>query len=886
MPRQTGPVAPRGDLSLARAHWVARDTIAWSTPASPGAVYRLHFDADGAMRLGARGVEGGRSIVLTRDPAGMSPVILERFPHLRGLAALKVAAADLKRVPAILRGQVAVSASDGAGALLDATALQIPGVLDDLFAYRGPLGVTFEGGAPRLALWAPTARSVRLHLFADSKRATPDDRAAMAYDGATGVWSAAVSRDWVNKYYLFEVEVFVPSTGRVERSLVSDPYSVSLSTNGTRSQIVDLADPSLRPPGWDGLVKPPFEAPEDGVVYEMHLRDFSVRDETVPPDHRGTYLAFTHGGSNGMKHLRALAEAGLTHVHLLPVFDYGSVDEDRSRRKEPDFALLASHPPDSPKQQEAIAPIRDQDGFNWGYDPFHYTVPEGGYAADPDGSARILEFRRMVQSLNGAGLRLVMDVVYNHTFAGGQDAKSVLDRVVPGYYHRLNADGKIESSTCCANTASEHAMMERLMVDSVLTWARQYRVDGFRFDLMGHHMVSNMRKVRAALDGLTVERDGVDGKKIYLYGEGWNFGEVANGARGANATQANLAGTGIGTFNDRIRDALRGGRPFSGYREQGFATGLYFAPNGTEQGTREEQRDRLLHFADMIRVGMAGNLKDYRFVDSKGRTVTGAEVDYYGQPTGYASDPQESVQYVEAHDNETLFDAIALKAPQATTVDDRVRMQNLGVSVIALGQGAPFFHAGVDLLRSKSLDRDSFNSGDWFNKLDFTYATNNWGVGLPPAWANESNWPVMRALLADPALRPSPEHIRRAADHFREMLRVRKSSRLFRLRTAEEIRARVKFYNTGAKQLPGLIVMAVENSGPNRIDDPYDLVVVLVNASDRAQRFADAAFGGVPLVLHPILAASSDPAVRVSSYDASSAAFVVPARTTAVFVVQ
>jgi pullulanase len=586
-----------------------------------------------------------------------------------------------------------------------------------------------------------------------------------------------------------------------------------------------------------------------------------------------------------MRHLRALAEAGLTHLHLLPVFDFGSVDEDRTRQREPEFAALGTYPPDSPKQQAAIAPIRDLDGFNWGYDPFHYTVPEGGYAKDPDGSARILEFRRMVQSLNGAGLRLVMDVVYNHTFAGGQDAKSVLDQVVPGYYHRLNADGKIENSTCCANTASEHAMMEKLIVDSVLVWATRYKVDGFRFDLMGHHMVSNMRKIRAALDALTVEKDGVDGKKVYLYGEGWNFGEVANGARGANATQTNLAGTGIGTFNDRLRDAMRGGRPFSGYREQGFATGLYYSPNETEQGSREEQRDRLLHYADLIRVGMAGNLKEYRFVDKNGRTVTGAEVDYFGQPAGYALDPQENVQYVEAHDNETLFDVIALKAPAATSIGDRVRMQNLGVSVVALGQGIPFFHAGIDLLRSKSLDRDSFNSGDWFNKLDFTYRSNNWGVGLPPAWANESNWPVMRALLANPTIRPAAEHIRRAAEHFREMLKIRKSSRLFRLRTAEEIRTRVKFYNTGASQTPGLIVMAVENVGPDRIDDPYDLVVVLVNTSDSAQRFADTAFGGARLVPHPILAASSDPAVRTASYDASTATFVVPARTTAVFVV-
>jgi len=477
-----------------------------------------------------------------------------------------------------------------------------------------------------------------------------------------------------------------------------------------------------------------------------------------------------------------------------------------------------------------------------------------------------------------------MDVVYNHTFAGGQDPKSVLDRVVPGYYHRLNADGKIENSTCCANTASEHAMMRRLMVDSVVTWAKQYRVDGFRFDLMGHHMVADMRAIRAALDALTVERDGVDGKKIYLYGEGWNFGEVADNARGENATQSNLAGTGIGTFNDRLRDAVRGGRPFAGYREQGFATGLHVAPNGAEQGTREQQLERLLHFGDLIRVGLAGNLRDYTFVDSRGRTVRGAEVDYYGQPAGYTLDPQENVQYVEAHDNETLFDAIALKVAPSTSLDDRVRMQNLAMSLVALGQGVPFFHAGTDMLRSKSLDRDSFNSGDWFNRLDFTYQANNWGVGLPPAWSNENNWPVMRTLLGDPALRPSPAQIRRAVDHFREMLAVRKSSRLFRLRTGAEVRKRVKFYNTGPSQIPGVIVMAIGNEGEGRIDDPYDLVVVLVNTTVVEQQVVEAAFGGSDMTLHPSLAASSDPVVRSARYDSSSSTFRVPPRTAVVFI--
>ncbi len=190
----------------------------------------------------------------------------------------------------------------------------------------------------------------------------------------------------------------------------------------------------------------------------------------------------------------------------------------------------------------------------------------------------------MVKSLNETGLRVVMDVVYNHTNAAGQAEKSVLDRIVPGYYHRLLEDGTLATSTCCANTATEHAMMEKLMVDSIVTWARDYKVDGFRFDLMGHHSKANLLAVRAALDELTLAADGVDGSKIYLYGEGWNFGEVANDARFVQATQTNMDGTGIGTFNDRLRDAVRGGGPFDGDHRvnQGFASGLYTDPNGVE----------------------------------------------------------------------------------------------------------------------------------------------------------------------------------------------------------------------------------------------------------------------------------------------------------------
>ena len=249
--------------------------------------------------------------------------------------------------------------------------------------------------------------------------------------------------------------------------------------------------------------KPPIAAPEDISLYEIHVRDFSVNDPSVPAELKGTYKAFTLEDSNGINHLQALQEAGLSYLHLLPAFDIATINEDKSEWQSADWSVLETYAPDSEEQQAAITQYEDLDGFNWGYDPFHYTTPEGSYSTDPDGTTRILEFREMVQALNeDVGLRVVMDVVYNHTNASGQAEKSVLDRIVPGYYHRLNDTGTVETSTCCANTASEHNMMEKLMVDSLLVWATEYKIDAFRFDLMGHHMKSNMLAVQDALENL------------------------------------------------------------------------------------------------------------------------------------------------------------------------------------------------------------------------------------------------------------------------------------------------------------------------------------------------------------------------------------------------
>jgi pullulanase-type alpha-1,6-glucosidase len=865
-----------GDLTRLRAHWVTRDLVAWRVRNTEGNVYRLHAAPDGGIALAPTGVTGGEALTLTLDPAGLPPAVVAASPHLKGCAALRLSDADAARAAALLKGQVAVSVTDAEGKLRDATGLQIPGVLDDLFAYDGPLGVNWLGDTPTLSVWAPTAKSVNLHLF-DWAGAKQTSQVVPMTENA-GVWSAKGAPEWKGKFYLYEVTVYFPATGRVEVNLATDPYSRSLSTNSLRSQIVDMTIAALKPDGWDFLVKPRLDAPEDIAIYELHVRDFSASDPSVPDKYKGTYEAFTLD-SNGTRHLRELAKAGLTHVHLLPTFDIATINEDRSTWQRP--GDLSAFGPNSEEQQNAVAKVRDFDAYNWGYDPYHYGVPEGSYAVDPEGAHRILEFRSMVNALNDLGLRTVMDVVYNHTNASGLDPKSVLDKIVPGYYHRLNADGFVETSTCCQNTATEHRMMERLMVDDLVHWARDYKVDGFRFDIMGHHMKRNLLAARAALDALTLEADGVDGKSVYLYGEGWDFGEVQGGKRGVNATQANMAGTGVGSFNDRIRDAIRGGSAFSDRREQGFATGLFCDPNGLNRGG-EQDRQTLLKLTDRLKVGLAGGLKGYSFIDRNGYAARGGD----GENGGYTADPQESINYCEAHDNETFFDKTQFAAAASATLEDRVRMQCLAMSLVALGQGVPFFHAGVDMLRSKSLETDSYNAGDWFNRLDFTYETNNFGVGLPSSEKNKDRWSLMRPILARTDLKPGRAEILRAVAHLREMLRIRKSSPLFRLRTADDVQARLRFLNGGPQQVPGLVVMELSDTGEGLpdLDPAVRRIVALFNASKEAVSYEAREWAKGKFELHPVLAASDDAVVKTSSFDRSRGRFTVPPRTTAVFV--
>ncbi|MGW2728194.1 pullulanase-type alpha-1,6-glucosidase [Streptomyces sp. NPDC001494] len=863
LPQPAGSAAAL-DLTTSKAVWIDRDTVAWNG-ADGAASTQLLYSPHGsiAVKDGALTSDDEHWLRLTKT--ALTDAQKAKFPHLKNYTAWSVDPRDRDRVRAALNGQLVASQRAANGAVLAATGVQIAGVLDDLYpgATKTALGPTFHDGRPTLAVWAPTAQSVHLDLDGKAVR--------MHRDAATGVWSVTGPASWKGKPYRYVVKVWAPSVRKLVTNKVTDPYSVALTTDSERSLVVDLNDKSLSPSGWAGLSKPKAVPLKDAQIQELHIRDYSVADKTVPAKDQGTYLAFTDKNSDGSKHLRALAKSGTSYVHLLPAFDIATIPEKKADQASPDCDL-ASYPADSDKQQECVAKTAAKDAYNWGYDPYHYTVPEGSYATDPDGTARTVQFRKMVQALNQDGLRVVMDVVYNHTAASGQADTSVLDRIVPGYYQRLLADGSVANSTCCANTATENAMMGKLVVDSIVTWAKEYKVDGFRFDLMGHHPKANILAVRKALDALTVKKDGVDGKKIILYGEGWNFGEVADDARFVQATQKNMAGTGIATFSDRARDAVRGGSPFdSDPGVQGFASGLYTDPNSsTANGTEAEQKARLLHYQDLIKVGLSGNLAKYRFTDSAGKEVTGAEIDYNGAPAGYAAVPGDALAYVDAHDNESLFDALTYKLPKGTSASDRARMQVLAMATAALSQGPALSQAGTDLLRSKSLDRNSFDSGDWFNAIHWNCADGNgFGRGLPMAADNESKWPYAKPLLS--TVKVGCPQITGASAAYQDLLRIRTSEKAFSLGTAAQVQDRLSFPLSGKDETPGVITM--------RLGD----LVVVFNATPQRQEQRIGALAGGHFRLHPAQAKGADPVVRTASFATGTGTFSVPARTVAVF---
>ena len=884
----TVPVFSDIDANLLRQKgiWLTRSVIAWPT-AITAAEYnghaKLYYSEDASLEADEGGVTGYDESIVLEYQTTLTKTLRTKFPHLKDYVALKIPADQQSNVERWVRGQVAVETlNDDKTAPVRITGLQLGDVLDDIYPEAKNItpGITWNGSNPTITVWAPTAQSVSLNLYDDSNDESATN-VAMNRDGDSGSWSVTGNSSWNWKQYKFQIDVYAPTTGSIETNEVTDPYSISLNTNGERSQIVNLSDASLKPSGWDSLTKPQFRAIADASVYELMIRDFSIIDESVSnEDWKGGYMAFTDLNSDGMKHLAALADAGLTHLQFGPAFDIASVNEDKSTWQDVDWNALSQMSPNGADQKAAVNAIKDVDGFNWGYDPLHYTAPDGSFATNPDDETRILEFRSMIKGLSDIGLRTVMDVVYNHTSGSGQSASSILDRVVPGYYHRLNASGGVETSTCCKNTATERMMMAKLNLDSVVTWAKDYKVDGFRFDLMGHQPKAQMQELRTALDALTIANDGVDGKKILLFGEGWNFGEVQSGARFPNAIQTAMDGTFIGTFDDRIRDNVRGGGPFdSDPRVQGFASGKFGFPNAYFANATSKLAQQMN--MDGIKVGLTGALQDYVLRTYKDTNTLGQGVSYNGAPTGYTTNPIEQIAYVDAHDNETLYDTLAYKLPLTATMEERIRYQVLGLAVPTMGQGLPFVLAGSDLLRSKSMDKNSYNSGDWYNAIDWTLSTNGFGRGLP---IEATNMAQATTLLGMSSLVPTAADMQKTSGMWQDLLKVRYSSKLFRLGTGSAVKSRVKFLTGGSKAPLGLIVMQLNDAGKKmkNLDPNYKSIYVVFNASKKSISYTAASLKKAKLSLHPVLKNGVDSVVKTSKF--SKGKFTIPAVTTAVFV--
>ncbi len=873
----TAPIAEIPvSIQNAAVHWVTADTLVWGEDTSQYSDIRLYWSMEGDLAIDAdNGITGENYTSLTLSASEDDPAALVLNQASWDALTLDTSAVD---VAELLKAQLVVAAYDQDGKLDAATRVQIARILDDLYtsgdndADEASYGPIYSDGGILVNLWAPTAQEVKFNLY-DSDKALVSSE-AMSLDAATGIWSYNLGMDADRMFYRFEVTVFHPVENAVVTTESTDPYSVSVATNGRYSQLVNLSDDDLKPAGWDGHESPVLEHFEDAVIYEAHIRDFSAMDESTTEANRGKYLAYTETNSVPVMHLQALVDAGLNFYHIMPANDIASINEDPNVivnihdtvadlcavnssapvcGVEDDAATLLSvfesYDPASDAAQALAQAMRNHDSFNWGYDPHHFNVPDGAYASDPDGTARILEMRTMIQALHDMGLRVALDVVYNHTSSSGTNLNSNMDKVVPGYYHRYNqVTGDIERSTCCENTATENRMMAKFMTDSLVLWAEQYRYDSFRFDLMGHIPKSAILESWGAVREIDPDN--------YFYGEGWDFGEVGGNRLFEQATQRNMAGTEVGTFNDQIREAIRGGAMFSG---------------DTGSGT--------LRVQDRVRMSLAGTLTDFEFVTS---TNSFAQSSTLG---GYATDPADIINYVSKHDNESLWDQFNYTLPSDFSLENRVRAQNLAMAKTLLSQGIPFLQQGGDLLRSKSMDRNTYDAGDWFNRTDFTMSSNNWNIGWPLQSENGGRWDEMIPLLADPNRAASMSDIQFASEVFKEFLQIRQGTKLFRLNTGEQIKQRIGFHNVGGDQTAGLIVMSIDDGvGVEDIDPLYDAVIVVINTTDSEMSHTVPTAAG--FTLHPVLASSVDAAVAsATATDVDGAgSFTVPAYSLAVFV--
>lgn len=523
----------------------------------------------------------------------------------------------------------------------------------DKSAYSGnDLGASYSKKATTFKVWSPNAASVRVNIFEHGSDNEGDAGSimsrAMSLDKTTGVWSVTINGDLLNKYYTYSV-----THGKTTKE-TADVYAKACGVNGQRSMVVDLS--TTNPDGWENDKHVLVQNQTDASVWEISVADFSSSESSgVSEANRGKYLAFTEEGTtvNGVQGASStcvdyLKKLGVKYVQIMPFYDFGSVDESKN--------------------------IMDQ--YNWGYDPVNYNCPEGSYSTNPKkGEVRIKECKQMIQALHNAGIGVIMDVVYNHTYT----SDSWLQRTVPNYYYRMNNDGTFSNGSCCSNdTASEHLMFRKYMIDSVTYWASEYHIDGFRFDLMGLHDVTTMNSIRTALDNLYADGSG---SQILMYGEAWDM--ATNCDEGTVlASQKNLKHLSdrIGAFDDTIRDAIKG--------STGGTDGAF-----VQEGSRRAN----------LKTGIAGQSDT---------------------TTGWANVPSQCVTYASCHDNLCLYDKLVGSVYGADgkyrkRYEDLVAMNKLSAAIVITSQGIPFSLGGEEFCRSKDGDENSYASSRKENMLDW-----------------------------------------------------------------------------------------------------------------------------------------------------------------------
>ncbi len=571
--------------------------------------------------------------------------------------------------------------------------LYYPG--DDLGAIYAPRSTTFR-------VFAPGALAVSVMLYSSAESAAGWE-VPMNPD-CDGTWLAVVPGDLSGVCYTYSV-----FHGGLAQEAV-DPYARALTANGIRGVVVDLA--STDPVGWADDTRPPLAAPTDAVIYEVHVRDFSISPDSgiaLRGKYPGMGERATRSPKGELTGVDHLVELGVTHVHLLPIMDFASVDE------------------------------LDPNGYNWGYDPAHFFVPEGSYSMDPRRAAsRITEVKQMVQALHQAGLRVVLDVVYNHTYASED---SDLHLLVPGYYHRADGMGGFANGSGCGNElATERPMVRKLIADSLKYWVREYHVDGFRFDLMALMDCDTMREIALKLQAIE--------PSLLLYGEPWAAGPSGL-CQSRMFTKGRQRSTGIAMFNDSFRNAIRGDNDGS---LPGYATGA--AGCGRE-----------------IAKGVV------------------ASIPYSDQLSGFAAEPGECVNYVSCHDNLTLWDKIARSCPSESE-EDRISMDLLAQAIVLTSQGIPFLEGGAELLRTKRGNRNSYRAGDRVNQFE---------------WSRKSKY-------------------REVFDYYRGLIELRRAHPAFRMASAEQVRAGLRF-------LPGPPNAVLFELDGGVSGDSWESIVVIYNAN-------------------------------------------------------